>query len=116
MPPAFVFATWRGHMKDFARSFYLSKAWRGTRDYIFKRDMGLCVRCGMPGEIVHHKIHLTPQNINDPAIALSADNLETLCRECHALEHAGLAPVAIGLMFDSDGNLVEKGGYYGQSM
>ena len=40
-----------------------------------------------PGEIVHHKIHLTPDNINVPEIALSWDNLELLCRDCHALAH-----------------------------
>lgn len=95
-------------MKDFAKSFYLSTAWRKTRAYILKRDMGLCVRCGKPGEIVHHKVHLTPQNINNPDITLSEDNLETLCRECHAIEHQGELPCAEGLMFDDEGNLVER--------
>lgn len=99
-------------MQEFARKFYLSKAWRNTRDFIFKRDMGLCVRCGRPGKIVHHKIHLTPQNINDLAITLSEDNLELLCRECHAIEHEGQLPTAAGLMFDSEGNLVEREGSY----
>lgn len=99
-------------MQEFARKFYLSKAWRNTRDYIYKRDMGLCVRCGRPGKIVHHKIHLTPQNINDLAITLSEDNLELLCRECHAIEHEGQLPTAAGLMFDSEGNLVEREGSY----
>jgi 5-methylcytosine-specific restriction endonuclease McrA len=99
-------------MQEFARKFYLSKAWRNTRDYIYKRDMGLCVRCGRPGKIVHHKIHLTPQNINDLAITLSEDNLELLCRECHAIEHDGQLPTAAGLIFDSEGNLVEREGSY----
>lgn len=95
-------------MHDFARDFYLSKAWRDTRAYILKRDIYLCVRCGRPGDIVHHKIHLTPQNINDPSVTLSEDNLETLCRECHAIEHQGEPATADGLMFDSRGNLIEK--------
>ena len=98
-------------MRDFAKDFYLSPAWRRTRAYILKRDFGLCVRCGRPGEIVHHKIHLTPQNIGDPDIALGADNLETLCRECHAIEHQGEAPTAEGLCFDAEGNLVERKRY-----
>ncbi len=98
-------------MKDFAKSFYLSTAWRKTRDYIFARDMGLCVRCGKPGAIVHHKVHLTARNINDPDITLSEDNLETLCRECHAIEHQGELPCAEGLMFDDEGNLVERNAY-----
>jgi 5-methylcytosine-specific restriction endonuclease McrA len=95
-------------MRDFARSFYLSTAWRRVRDYIFRRDMGLCVRCGAPGKIVHHKKHLTPENINDPSITLAEDNLELLCMECHAIEHDGTAPTAAGLTFDSEGNLVER--------
>lgn len=94
-------------MRDFAKQFYRSLAWRKTRAYIFKRDMGLCVRCGKPGEIVHHKIHLTPMNIDNPSITLSEDNLETLCRECHAVEHEGQPITANGLKFDSEGNLVE---------
>lgn len=98
-------------MKEWAKSFYLSTAWRKTRDYILKRDFGLCVRCGKPGEIVHHKIHLTRENINDPDITLSEDNLETLCRECHAIEHQGESSTAEGLMFDSEGNLVERNVY-----
>lgn len=95
-------------MRSFAREFYLSKAWRQTREYIFKRDFGMCVRCGAPGEIVHHKVHLTPRNINNPNISLAEENLELLCRECHAIEHEGTLPTASGLMFDSSGNLVER--------
>jgi len=61
---------------------------------------------------VHHKIHLTPHNIDDPNITLSEDNLELLCRECHAIEHPEGEPVtASGLMFDSEGNLVERERY-----
>lgn len=99
-------------MREFAKAFYASKPWRDTRQYIYNRDMGLCVRCGRKGEIVHHKIYLTPQNINNPAITLSEDNLELLCRECHAIEHEGQPVTASGLVFDSEGNLVEREGYY----
>ena len=95
-------------MKEFAKDFYFSPAWRKTRDYIFRRDMGLCVRCGKPGEIVHHKVHLTPRNINDMEIALSADNLELLCRDCHAAAHGLTAPTAEGLAFDEKGNLIRR--------
>ena len=59
-------------------------------------------------EIVHHKEHLTPENINTPEIALGEDNLELLCRDCHALAHASDLPADRGLMFDEDGNLVER--------
>ena len=40
-----------------------------------------------PGEIVHHKIELDPITIENPEIALSFDNLELLCRDCHAARH-----------------------------
>lgn len=77
------------------------------RAYIFRREHGLCVRCGRPGEIVHHKIYLTPENIDDPNITLNEDNLELLCRDCHAMEHLGSTPTGEGLHFDDDGNLVK---------
>lgn len=95
-------------MRDFAKAFYLSKEWRKARAYVFNRDAGLCVRCGALGEIVHHKEHLTPQNINNPEIALGEDNLELLCRNCHALAHAGELATDSGLTFDDEGNVVKR--------
>ena len=61
-----------------------------------------------PRRIVHHKEHLTPENINTPEIALGENNLELLCRDCHALAHASDLPTDRGLMFDEEGNLVER--------
>ena len=95
-------------MRDFAKEFYQSKAWRETRAYIFKRDFGLCVRCGKPGAIGHPKRYLTPDNIDDPSGTLNEDNFETLCRECHALEHEGELPTDRALTFDENGDLVER--------
>lgn len=95
-------------VREFARAFYLSKEWRRVRAFIVERDAGLCVKCGRPGEIVHHKEHLTPENINDPSVALGEDNLELLCRDCHGLEHTTDTAAAPGLMFDEEGNLVER--------
>lgn len=34
------------------------------------------------------------------------DNLETVCRTCHALIHEGTPPLADGLAFDADGNII----------
>ena len=95
-------------MKAFAKAFYESAAWRRTRAYILKRDAGLCVRCGAPGCIVHHKTELTPRNIDDPMITLNEDNLETVCRTCHAIIHEGTPPLADGLAFDADGNVIDN--------
>jgi len=78
--------------KDFARSFYSSKAWQDCRSEYAKRKHYLCEDClrrGIykPGVIVHHIEELTPFNITNPEIALGFDNLELLCRECHLREH-----------------------------
>lgn len=79
-------------MKDYAKSLYKSKAWQKTREAYARSVGGLCEICWKngvlrPGEIVHHKIHITPDNINDPSITLSFDNLQLVCRDHHAQIH-----------------------------
>jgi len=56
--------------------------------------------------IVHHRQHITPQNIHDPSITLGWANLEALCIDCHNAEHMGGSACAPGLAFDAAGNLV----------
>lgn len=82
----------RGKKTGFADDFYTSAAWkRCARGY--RRSVGgLCERCkskGLitPAEEVHHKIHLTPENINRPEIAMNWRNLIALCKDCHQQEH-----------------------------
>ena len=80
-------------MKDFAKRFYKSAAWRGVREYCMHRDSFLCQDCLAEGrytsaEEVHHIIELTPENIDDQSISLNPDNLVSLCRECHRARHA----------------------------
>jgi len=75
------------------KQFYSSKAWQDCRNAYASMRGGLCEQClaiGLykPGEIVHHKKHLTAENYNDPSIALSFDNLELLCRDCHGKAHS----------------------------
>ena len=82
----------RGEKKGFADSFYTSPAWKRCARGYRRKVGGLCERCkerGMivPAEEVHHKIKLTPQNINDPKIALSWSNLIALCKDCHMKVH-----------------------------
>ncbi|MFQ9088403.1 MAG: HNH endonuclease signature motif containing protein [Oscillospiraceae bacterium] len=79
-------------MKPWAERFYNSDAWRSCRDSLLKSKGYLCERCSTPDDpvtakIAHHKTYLTKQNINDPYIALSWDNLEALCQDCHNKEH-----------------------------
>lgn len=99
--------------KAWAKSFYNSTAWKNCRAAYIKMVHGLCERCGNPGKVVHHKVYLTPQNINDPAISLNHELLEYTCQDCHNKEHHGTAEplVAEGLAFDEDGNLIQVGGW-----
>ena len=98
--------------RDFSRKFYNSKAWIQCRKAYKLSVNGLCERClakglYVPGYEVHHKIYLSPQNINDPYITLGWENLEFLCSSCHSIEHMSKYSATRGdVMFDSKGNLV----------
>ena len=94
--------------RDFAKTFYNSKAWRQCRDAYYTSKHGLCERCSGAGKIVHHVVWLTPDNINDPNISLNFEHLELLCQTCHNQEHhEKISPLRDGLMFDADGNLIQ---------
>lgn len=82
-------------MREFTEGFYKTQAWVKCRAAYAKSVGGLCERClakglYVPGAIVHHKVHLTPDNIHREDVTLNPDNLELLCRECHADEHQRL--------------------------
>ena len=79
-------------MKPWAESFYKSKTWQQCRDGYVRSVGGLCEVClaqGLytPGVIVHHLVHLTPENIKDPTITLDWNNLQLVCRACHEKAH-----------------------------
>ena len=79
-------------MKYWAHEFYLSAQWRATRDAYAASVGRLCEDClgrglYVPGKIVHHVTPLTPENVKDPTVALSWENLRLVCRDCHAAEH-----------------------------
>ena len=79
-------------MKDYAKAFYKSKSWQRVRDKVWRRDKGLCQECLKNGIIregntVHHIVPISPQNITDETITMNPDNLETVCRDCHAKIH-----------------------------
>lgn len=109
--------------KEWARAFYKSKAWQDVRAYVLKRDRYMCVRCGAPGEEVHHIIHLTKENIWNTAISLDASNLELLCGNCHKAEHTRdradghtinkdkreiIKQIESSYVFDDNGNIVPR--------
>ena len=90
-------------MKEYATSFYKGKAWQKVSRLYMTGQNYVCERCGGVGYICHHKTYLTPENINDPAIALNPDNLECLCQACHNKEHHGQESRAI---FDEAGQMI----------
>lgn len=78
--------------RDFAKRFYRSRAWEEARELCMRLNHGFCARCLAKGryvtaEIVHHKVHLSAENISNPVVSLAQENLEPLCRKCHAIEH-----------------------------
>lgn len=79
--------------KDFTNGFYGRNAWRKLATE-YRKKKCFCERCtangilGVAGEIVHHKIYITKENINNPAITMNESNLELLCRDCHEKEHS----------------------------
>lgn len=102
--------------KEWTNGFYTSKAWRMTRDAYYALKCGTCERCARevqdgvrriedmrPGIIVHHKKELTPENINDPVVALSFDNLELVCDEHHNRQHKAKRK---RYTFDAEGNMI----------
>lgn len=85
--------------------FYHTQAWVRCRNAFMTSRNWLCERCGAPASVAHHIEHITPENVDDPSITLSWDNLMCLCQDCHAIVHSS-TPTAEGLAFDKDGNLV----------
>lgn len=75
------------------KDFYWSNKWRNMSRAYKKKVGGLCEQCQrkglvVPGDIVHHKIHLNAHNVHDHSISLNMDNLELLCRKCHGEQHS----------------------------
>ena len=100
-------------MKEWAKAFYQSTAWKQCRAKYIKSVGGLCERCSkkgliVAGYIVHHKCYLTPENINDPTVTLNWDNLEYLCLSCHNAEHFADKPQR-RYTINSDGTVNIKG-------
>ena len=74
--------------QDWAKPFYNSIRWQRCRDsFIQSRiliDGGTCQECHkVPGVIVHHKVVLTADNVDDEMISLNHDNLMFVCHDCH---------------------------------
>lgn len=95
----------------FAKSFYKSKQWERARALKVASCKGLCERClqrGIisAGKVVHHKVYLTPENIQRPEISLNPAMLELLCQDCHNAEHNGRE--GIRFRVDASGNVTPR--------
>lgn len=62
---------------------YQSRAWERLRAAALERDGGQCRECGAAADTVHH---LRPV-LEAPELALDAENVISLCRECHERAH-----------------------------
>jgi 5-methylcytosine-specific restriction endonuclease McrA len=92
--------------------FYRSKEWEECRAAYLRSVGGLCEIClsrGLivPAEIVHHKVHLDDDKVNDPEIALSFDNLQAVCRKCHGDLHRSVSPRRYWI--NDDGSVDDRG-------
>ena len=60
---------------------------------------------------MHHKIMLTPTNIDDPLVSLNHGNLQYVCKQCHDLfDGHGLRSSSTPsvVRFDADGNPIGR--------
>lgn len=111
---------WQKRRKEL-KKFYDRAAWRVARENALMRDRYLCVLCKKqgdikPADVVHHKIHLSLDNMDNPKIAYNLDNLISLCSEHHVEVHRGehgkgrmnLEEHPYNYTFDANGMLVPK--------
>lgn len=74
--------------------FYHTRAWKRLRSVALTRDGGMCADCmerlragygfkPRRAQMVHHIIPIEER----PDLALSLDNLRSLCNECHNKRH-----------------------------
>ena len=91
--------------KKFSKKLYNSKQWRDIRNYVLNRDFFMCRICGeINCNTVHHITELTPMNIK-----LNADNLITVCNQCHDEIHGrNYRKEQERYAFDADGNIIPQ--------
>lgn len=108
--------------RPFARSFYKGAAWQRTQRAYMEMPVRtpagvvpprMCERCFAlgqltPAKVVHHKVHITPGNVNDPSVTLDPANLMRVCQDCHAVLHSGGGAGLPVVGFDAAGHPVGR--------
>jgi hypothetical protein len=74
------------------QTFYASDKWRDLRLTLIVERGNVCQHCGRIiarsiDIIGHHKIELTPENVQDHSISLNPELIELVCFDCHNKEH-----------------------------
>ena len=74
------------------RQFYNSSEWRALRQYVLARDNYECQMCKAEGRVTTDQTAvLEVDQIKElayyPELAWDADNLRTLCKDCHNKRH-----------------------------
>lgn len=78
-------------MRLLRRKAYNNTTWRKLRDSYLKQNP-LCANClrngkVVPAEDIHHKISPFKGGEINWTLLLDPENLESLCKECHGIEH-----------------------------
>jgi len=93
--------------QPFAKKLYTSKAWIELRRNLIIERGPICQQCNTlvidtSKLIGHHTERLTPQNVNDPNVALNLKKIELVCLTCHNREpghFAGQASRSVYLVY-----------------
>lgn len=97
--------------KEFSKNIYNSQRWRKVARAYAESQHYVCERCHnrsfirngkLPRFIVHHKRHLSPENVRDDNTVYGWSNLELLCIYCHNTVHG--VSLDRECLFDDDGN------------
>jgi hypothetical protein len=85
-------------------AFYASEAYINFRIVIILQRGVRCEKCGcVPREArslhLHHKIELTPDNINDVMVTLNPQQVIMLCHDCHDEQHKRFAYAPVKRVF-----------------
>lgn len=84
-------------MTEKQRKFYHSKKWLQFRQVVImerqdENGQSICEYCGQPiakpyDLVIHHKIELTDDNVDDAAVTLNPENVQIVHFQCHNKIH-----------------------------